>query len=81
MKVATGRVVDGKIIVDGEPFAEGSVVTVVARDDDEAFDVLPEEEKVLLAAIAHAVPGGLGVPGRGVPSTGPLSRLRSWFDP
>ena len=53
MKVATGRVVDGKIFVDGEPFAEGLVVTVVARDDDEAFDVLPEEEKVLLAAIAQ----------------------------
>ena len=39
MKVATGRVVDGEIIVDGEPFAGGSVVTVVAQDDDEAFDV------------------------------------------
>lgn len=54
MKVATGRVVGGKIIVDGDPFAEGAVVTVVARDDDEAFDVSPEEEKALLAAIAQA---------------------------
>lgn len=54
MKVATGRVVDGKIVLDGEPLAEGSVVTVVAREDDEAFDVSPDEEKALLAAIAQA---------------------------
>ena len=54
MKVATGRVVDGKIVLDGEPLAEGSVVTVVVREDDEAFDVSPDEEKALLAAIAQA---------------------------
>ena len=54
MKVATGRVVNGKIVVEGEPWAEGSVVTVVGRDDDETFDVSPEEEQALLAAIAQA---------------------------
>jgi len=54
MKVATGKVVGGKIVVEGEPLAEGSVVTVVAREDDEAFDVSPEEEKMLLAALAQA---------------------------
>ena len=54
MKVATGRVVGGKIVVEGEPWAEGSVVTVVARDDEETFDVSPEEERALLAAIAQA---------------------------
>jgi hypothetical protein len=54
MKVATGRVVDGKIVLEGEPLAEGSVVTVVAREDDEAFEVSPDEEKALLAAIAQA---------------------------
>jgi hypothetical protein len=54
MKVAIGRVRDGKVIVDGEPFAEGSTVTVILQDDDEAFDVSPEEEKVLLRAIAQA---------------------------
>ncbi|MEQ1912360.1 MAG: hypothetical protein ABMA15_26295 [Vicinamibacterales bacterium] len=54
MKVATGRVVEGKIVVEGEPWAEGSVVTVVARDDEETFDVSPEEERALLAAIAQA---------------------------
>jgi hypothetical protein len=54
MKVATGRVVEGKVVLEGEPWAEGSVVTVVARDDEETFDVSPEEERALLEAIAQA---------------------------
>ena len=54
MKVATGKVVGGKVVLEGEPLAEGSVVTVVARDDEEAFDVSPDEERALLQAIAQA---------------------------
>ena len=54
MKVATGRVVGGKVVLEGEPWAEGSVVTVVARDDEETFDVSPEDERALLEAIAQA---------------------------
>jgi len=54
MKVVTGRVVGGKVVLEGEPLAEGSVVTVVAREDDESFDVTPEEERALLEAIAQA---------------------------
>jgi hypothetical protein len=57
MKVATGKVVGGKIILDGEPLTEGSVVTVLAQEDDETFDVTPEEEKALLAAMAEAERG------------------------
>ena len=53
MKVATGTVVDGKVVLEGEPLAEGAVVTVVARDDDDTFDVSPEEERALLEAIAQ----------------------------
>jgi hypothetical protein len=54
MKLATGRVVGGKVVLEGEPLAEGSVVTVVAWEDDEAFDVSPEEERALIEAIAQA---------------------------
>jgi hypothetical protein len=54
MRVATGRVVGGKVVLEGEPLAEGSVVTVVAREDDETFEVSPEEERALLEAIAQA---------------------------
>jgi hypothetical protein len=57
MKIATGRIVEGKVVLEGEPLAEGSVVTVVAREDDEAFDVSSEEERALLAAIAQAERG------------------------
>ena len=54
MKIATGRVIGGKVVLEGEPLAEGSLVTVVAREDDETFEVTPEEERVLLEAIAQA---------------------------
>jgi hypothetical protein len=54
MKVATGKVVSGKIVVDGNPFAEGSTVTVLAPEDGEAFELSAEEEVTLLAAIEEA---------------------------
>lgn len=57
MKVATGKVVGGKVVLEGEPLVEGSVVTVLAQEDDETFDVTPAEEKALLAAIAEAERG------------------------
>jgi hypothetical protein len=53
MKVATGTVVDGKVVVEGEPLAEGTKVTVVLREDEESFDLRPEEEAELLASIAE----------------------------
>ena len=51
MKVATGIVVDGKVVVEGESLTEGSTVTVVLREDDEAFELTPEEEEELLESI------------------------------
>lgn len=52
MKVATGTVVDGKVVVEGEALTEGSTVTVVLREDDEAFGLTPGEEAELLESIA-----------------------------
>ena len=54
MRVATGKVVGGKIVLEGETLHEGAVVTVVVHDDAEAFDTTPEEEHALLEAIAQA---------------------------
>jgi len=54
MTIATGRVVEGKVVLEGDPLAEGSVVTVVAREDDETFEVSSEEERALLEAVAQA---------------------------
>ena len=54
MKVATGKVVSGKIVVDGNPFAEGSTVTVFAPEDGEAFELSADDEAALLTAIDEA---------------------------
>jgi len=44
VKVITGTVIGGKIIVEGEPLTDGSKVTVIAREDEEAFELAPEQE-------------------------------------
>ena len=54
MRVATGRIIEGKVVVEGEPWTEGSVVTVVARDDKQTFELSAEEERALMEAIAQA---------------------------
>ena len=53
MKITTGTVVDGKVVVEGESLTEGSTVTVLLRDDEEGFDLTPEEEGKLLESIAE----------------------------
>jgi hypothetical protein len=53
MKVVTGKVVAGRIVVEGEPLEEGCTVTVLAPERDEAFVLDPEAEALLLAAIAE----------------------------
>jgi hypothetical protein len=53
MQVITGTVVNGKIVVEGVPLAEGARVTVVARGADEDFALTNEQEDELLAAIAE----------------------------
>ena len=53
MKIATGTVIDGKVVVEGETLREGATVTVLLREDDEAFELTPEEEEELLDSIAE----------------------------
>lgn len=53
MRVTTGRVVEGRIEVPGESFAEGQAVTVLAAEGDETFTLSPEDEAALLAAMAE----------------------------
>jgi phosphoribosyl-ATP pyrophosphohydrolase len=54
MKVATGKVVGGKVILDGVSLEEGAVVTVLATDDEGRFQLTPEQEQELLHSIAEA---------------------------
>lgn len=54
MQLATGTVVGGKVVVEGDPLPEGTVVTILAREADETFEVPPELEVELLESIAQA---------------------------
>ena len=54
MQITVGTVVDGKIVVEGDPLPEGTVVTILARDADETFEVPPDLEAELLESIAQA---------------------------
>ncbi len=70
MQLATGTVVDGKIVVEGEPFPEGAVVTILAREADEVFEVPPELEPELAESLAQAARGET------IPAQEVLDRLR-----
>lgn len=52
MRIAPGRVVNGRIEVDVE-LPEGTSVTVLALEGDETFEVDEETERKLLEAIAQ----------------------------
>ena len=54
MQLATRTVVGGKVVVEGDPLPEGTVVTILAREADEDFEVPPELEAELLESIAQA---------------------------
>jgi len=53
MKIANGTVVDGKIVVEGETLTEGSTVSVLLREEEETFELTPEEEEELLESISE----------------------------
>ncbi len=59
MRVTSGKVVSGQIILEGEPFPDGSVVTVLARDIDESFELDATAEAELLLSLAEADRGEL----------------------
>ncbi len=57
MKIVTGKIVDGQVVVEGTPFNEGSTVTVLADDGNETFELSAEQESELLLAVAEAERG------------------------
>jgi len=52
VRIAPGKVVDGRVEVDAE-LPEGASVTVLALEGNETFEADPETEKMLLEAIAQ----------------------------
>jgi flagella basal body P-ring formation protein FlgA len=51
MQIATGTVVNGKIVLEGVSLTEGAVVTVVTRGADENFLLTEAQENELLVAM------------------------------
>jgi hypothetical protein len=54
MQVASGTVVDGKVVVEGLSLPEGTVVTVIARGDEAAVRLPPQQAAELLEALDEA---------------------------
>ena len=71
MVMTSGLVVEGKIVVDGDPLPEGTRVTVLTREADETFILDATAEAELLASIAEADRGDL------VPAAEVLKTLRT----
>ena len=59
MRVASGKIVAGRVVIEGSPFEDGTKVTVIAAGDTETFELEPEDEAALRAAIAQADRGEL----------------------
>jgi len=53
MQIATGTVINGKIVLEGVPLSEGAKVTVLTRDVDESFTLTSAQEDDLLESIAQ----------------------------
>ena len=56
MRIASGKVVGGRVELDTD-LPEGTSVTVLAPEGDETFEADPETEKMLLEAIAQCQRG------------------------
>ncbi len=59
MRIASGKVVSGRVVVEGEPLPEGSALTILAREADETFELDEAAEAELLESIAEADRGQL----------------------
>lgn len=65
MRIASGTVRSGHIVIEGEPIPDGSAVTVLIRDSDETFELDSATEAELLVSLAEADRGEL-IPGEDV---------------
>ena len=54
MQIASGTIVGGKVVVDGLSLPEGTIVTVLARGDEVAVRLSPQQEAELIDALEEA---------------------------
>jgi hypothetical protein len=59
MLITTGKVNNGVIQIDGKDLPDGTIVTLLAQEGDETFELDPAQEADLLTAIAEAERGQL----------------------
>ncbi len=57
MRIATGKVVHGKLELDGDALEEGATVTVLVPEPDETFELTPDEEAALEESLNQAARG------------------------
>ena len=57
MRVASGRIIEGRIEVDAADLPEGAAVTVLLAEGDETFEADEETEQMLLESIAQCERG------------------------
>jgi hypothetical protein len=69
--ITSGKVVAGKIVVDGDPLPDGTTVTVLAREGDERFELDAAAEAELLESMAE------GDRGETIPAEEVLRTLRN----
>lgn len=54
MKIATGTIINGKVIAEGLSLPEGTIVTILARGDEAAVRLPHQQENELLEALDEA---------------------------
>jgi hypothetical protein len=69
--ITSGKVVAGKIVIDGDPLPDGTTVTVLAREGDESFELDAAAEAELLESMAQ------GDRGETIPAEEVLRTLRN----
>jgi hypothetical protein len=57
MRIATGKVIRGKLELDGDSLEEGATVTVLVPEPDETFTLTADEEVALEESLKQAARG------------------------
>jgi hypothetical protein len=57
MRIATGKVKQGKLELEGDALEEGATVTVLVPEADESFELTPDEEAALEESLKEAAQG------------------------
>ena len=57
MRIATGKVIHGKLELDGDSLEEGATVTVLVTEPDETFELTRDEEADLEESLRQATQG------------------------